>query len=794
MLNFLDSTAAAPAPDGSSVPKYSEQPLDRYLLNIDKLIQDDTESNESKIRAQTIIQMCRRYRGATPSDLFGFWKSGTWAESPKFSSLHGTNVFQALIHGAEAGYMQADILLDIAAKANNFQNRSVEKIARSIYEVLVKTQWNEITKQAIFFSSILKLNAYCISVFDKAGGDKLPVPEYASMQYQQGGMFVCPSCYTTGEYMPGEETCPNCGSPVSVIDDPQAVADYVVPGFSDVKTGETRMIIADGLDVSVDDRQGKAADVEACNWVQWRYMAQKGELKKLYPHLELKEKPVWSYPTRLKIALRKYESGEAMPRTKFEKNNYEVKQTWLGCGEYEDYVAPADIQIGKFVLKAGQRLYDVAPDGLVFGVVNNEIAFVDPEDKNRRVKACLWLADPTSFYGMGARAGLPIQKKINQLDNMAMEGEARSLKGSVVYVPEAVDGAHLEGANTNIPLRPDFATGGQPMKNFIMPLNVSGLSQSSLMFLSSQVETMQRVMGVPDVALGEGDPYAKTATGQSLVAQRAAGLLVPAKRSEAQMKVGWLQDQLDIIQKFYSVEALKMFGSKYGEEWLDDEIQAFFDSDIKKAVSISIVAGSEIPESRLEKQMKLRQDILAGFVPMTPELQCKLAQQSGYDGIDVNDYESNNKLAQKRLNTLLEITADPAVEQQFQALEFQLTDPKTGMRATDEMGNEIPNPVLLQILQAPVFKIHQFAENQDQQFQYWSDKYRQFMSSGGPQPAVVMAVCDAMIRRHQQASFEAAARAQALAALTMMPGQAGQMAMANQFTPQEKESKSDKKT
>lgn len=726
--------------------------------------------------------MCRRYRGGTPSDLFGFWSNGRWADSPKFAALHGTNVFQALVHGAEAGYMQAQIALDVSAKANNFQNRSVEKIARSIYEVLRKVQW-EGKEQAVFHAAMLKLNAFCISRFNKAGGPELPTPNFSPMQYEQGGQWVCPECYTSGEGLSGTTDCPACGAPVSYLQDPTQTQDYAVSGFSNVQAGQAEIVIADALDVSVDDRSGEAADITKCGWAQWRYFAQKSELKKLYPHLVLKGKPDWAYTTRLKVALKRYESGEGMPKTQFEKNEYELKQTWLDRAEYEEYVSPTNTQIGNFAIQQGQKLTDVCPNGLVMGVVNNEIAFIDNEDKNRRIKSCVWLVDPTSFYGLGARAGLPIQKKINQLDNMAMEGEARSLKGSVVYLPEAIDGANLEGANTNIPLRPDFATNGEPMKNFVMPLDVSGLSQASLAFLGTQVDTMQRVMGIPDVTLGEGDRNIKTATGQQLVAQRASGLMIPAKISEANMKVGWLWDQLDLIQTYYSPEALLKFGSRYGEEWMDDEVVAFFEAKLPEAIAIEMVEGSEIPESRYDKQNKLRNDIANGFIPMTPELQMKLAQQAGYDGIDINDYESNCKLAEKRLNFLKEQLTDPNIDAVFQQAESMMFDPKTGQRAMDPLGNEVPNPVLQQILMAPVLQINKQAENHQQQSDFWSRKCREFMASGKQQPTVLIAVCDAMITRHKGAFAQMMAQSQAIAGMTQLPGQAAGMVASHHMGP-----------
>jgi hypothetical protein len=792
MIKFLEPTEQS-APQAPSLDKVDDLPVDRYLLNVNKLIKDEAESPEAKVRAQTIVQMCRRYRGATPSDLFGYWRNGNWADSPRFASLHGTNVFQALVHAAEAGFMQARISLDVSAKVNSFQNRAIEKIARSIYEVLDKTDWAE-QERSIFFASILKLNAFVISRFNKAGGPELPVPQFSPTAYQHGGMWVCPNCYASGEYREGAETCPQCGGQTSMLQDPEQVQDYLVSGYGKQPVGMVETVVADALTLTLDDRKGKAVSVEECEWAQWRYLAAKSELKKLYPHLKLEKKPEWSYPTRLLMALKRYESGEAMPKSEFERQQYEVQQDWYDRTIYEGYVSPTDFQLGNFQIRAGQRLADVLPEGAVVGYVNGEVAFVDGEDKNYSIKTMTWLEDPTSIYGLGARAGLPLQKKINQLDNMAMEGEARSLKGAVVYDPQAVDGANLEGANTNIPLRPDFTSGGNPLKNFVMPLNVSGLSVASMSFLASQVDTMQRVMGIPDVSLGEGDPYVQTASGQSLVAQRASGLLIPAKIAEGNMKIGWLKDQLRLMQKYYSPEALLKFGSRYGKEWLDDEVAAFFEApDVCEALAIEIVEGSEIPESRQEKQQKLRADIANGFIPLTPQLQTKLAQQAGYDGIDVNFYESNEKLAEKRLNWVKDTVNNPQLEQQYQMIEMQLTDPKTGMRMTDISGNPVPNPLVQQLLLGPVLKVNRQAENHQQQFEFWQERTRQFLSAGQQQPGILIAVCDAMMTQHKGMAFQQMAEAQTLMGLAQAPMQIGGQVIANQLAPPEPKEKSSKK-
>jgi hypothetical protein len=767
----------------------SEQDPQMFLLNIAKRIDTEVESTEARTRFQTIIQMCRRHRGVTPSDRFGYWNGAVWAESPKFSQLHGTNIFQSLIRGAEANYYDAQIKLDISAKAGSFENRAAERLARGIYQILNVTQWQQTNaEQEMFYNTILKNNAYIISRFNKAKNSiSLKKPEFAQMGYEQSGTAICPQCYSSVPYSSGTDVCPNCGAQgLSVMDDPTAVQDYGVSGFSEIPAGETEMVIASGLDVSVDDRDGRPADIKSAGWVEWRYFAQKNELQRIYG-LKLKDKPKWSYPTRLKVALQRYQSGELGPTTDFDKQTYEVRQIWLDLAEYEDYVAPKAWTCGKTTIQVGERFADHYPNGMVFGYTGSEVMFCDGEDKNFRVKSAIWLADAASHYGLGAQAGLALQKKINILDNMAMEGEARSMKGSIAYVPEAVDGAHLEGQNTNIPLRPDFSTNGEPIKNFIMPVEVSGLSQSSLVYLNSQVSTMQRVMGVPDVTLGEGDPAARTASGMARIDQNATGLLIPAKRSEGAARAGWLMDQLMLIQEFYPAEAVQQFGERYGEEWLEDEIAAFLQADLNKAILISVVPGSEIPESRFDRQEKLRMDIMNQFVPLTPELQAQLARESGYEGMDVGFYESNTKLANKRY-TWLKDTIVKQVEQlemAYQIFEGQMTDPQTGQRAKDPMGNVVMNPVIQQLITAPQLQLNAQAENHEMQYMFWSAKVRELMASATDQPQVLIAACDAMMTSHTLANFEIETKKAALTGLSAQPAMAQDQLMQQSLTPPE---------
>lgn len=758
--------------------KYSELAPDDYLRNLARIVEVSADSWAERHRARQSITMLRRHRGSSPADLFGSWTArGTWKDSHLFNKLHTTNIFQSLVRGAEASFAQARILLDIQAKQADFAGRATEKIARAVYEILNVEQWDEAAQQKLFYSMALTMNGYVISRFDRTNSDiTLPIPEFTEAEITEEGQYVCTQCFETGAYDEDEAMeCPHCGGELFELDSPEKIMDFLVTAFSDQPAGKPEICVVSGLQVSVDDRNGQPADIESANWVEWRQLCHKNEIKRIYGY-ECEGSPQWSYQTRLQQAFKRHYNGEYSPKSDRDKSYYELRTIWWDKVEYEDYCAPKDCRIHNTVIRRGDKFKDIFPDGMVMGVIDGNIVFVEPENKNEHIKSALWLAEGESFYGIGMSAGVGIQTKISHLDTVIMEGESRSIKGSLVYDPLAVNGNDLEGANTNIPLKPDYAMGPKGIGGAVMPLQVEGLSPTSAAFLASQTDTMQRVMGVPDVALGIGDENSKTASGQQLISQNARGILVPAKKSEGRLKEGWLFDQLRLIQKFYGPEAIQQFGQRYGEEWLPEEIDAFLNADLSETITIDVVEGSEMPETRFERQQKLRADIAAGFIQPTPEVMATLARESGLEGMDLGGYDSNKRIAQKRQTFAFETVPQqmPDVYTAFQAAGM-LTSDENGVPITDEAGNAMPNPLIQQILTAPEMRIDDLAENHDLQFGFWGDKARQILGSTGDAAVsqYQIAICNAMMTRHKMTAFASQVKDQTLAMATTMPQQVG---------------------
>ncbi len=773
--------------------KQAEQSLTEFLLAFKQKVDNDNQ-RARRIRLQTMVAMCRRHRGATPSDLFGTFHPSydIWLEHAYFGDLHGANVFQALIRGAEANYTQANVKLDIKATGNDFQNRACEKISKGIYEILNETHWTETVEQQLFYAMILKLNGFIISRFNPhKGKEKIKSPQFQEQPYETEGTYICPQCESYGDFT--SETgykCQQCGNEdgLTLVNEPQQDVTDIFQGYSaEMDAGEIETIIGDGFDCDFDDSVAECSSFNKAQWFEYHYLCDKDELKRIWGHLEhLDNAPNWTLATRWKMALKRHSVMAVNPTSEMDKRLQEVREFYLESNLYADRgTEKADVKLGdKVIIKQGEDAKDIFPNGMLAIMIGEEVADVYDADFKRLIKHCVWLADPTSGHGLGAKAGLPIQKKINHLDNLNMEGIDRALRGAIVYDPQAINGTDLEGNNTNIPLRPDFALGDKQINQLFAPITTAGLSQDVVLFLQTQHDIMQKIMGVPDAAIGETDPNNVTATGQQLEAHKATGLLVPAKKSQARAMEGWLLDQLTLIKNHYTPERVKKeFGSRFGEDWLDDELEAFFTSDLDDAITISYVEGSEVPQTRAEKEAKLGAMMSAGFIPPTPSNINKLVSQSGLEGIDVGDYESNLKIAQRRWSLIQDAYKQnpEGYEMQFAQAEMMMTDPTTGQRMTDPMGNKIPNPLVSQLLSTPDLQVIPEAEDAVVQEDYWKGKTRELLGSNNQSP-LLLELSRSMILKHQQGGLQQAMVGNALTALSQAPAQqmGAEMQMNNQ--------------
>lgn len=764
----------------------SKLPLDKYLLSLKKNL-TDTYKDQAETRINNIVTSCRRYRGSSPSDLFGFFSGRGWATHKAHFELHSTNQFQSLITGASVSYLSAKIQLDVTATSQDPRSRSIEKISKGIYKTIDTRDWNEISEKQMFFGGVLQLNYIIESRFNKDCDDeKLKIPKFSQVPMTTGGQYVCKNyqCNQNGPMSDIEQNgaCPQCQSPVEVLSPPVTQPVDVHTGYDEIPAGATEMEVSGGWYWEVDPGNTECSNIKKARWVKKYQIVHVDELKRKYPHLKCEARTPFSYAMKWILAFERGKDNALGIEGKEDLEKREVQKFWFDKDMVEGYISPSFYQVGNFQIQPGQKLTDVCPDGLVTAFTGEEICYIDNEDKRNTLTAGCWKDDPTSFTGLGVLSAIPIQKKINRLENILWEGLTRSMFGSVIYNPEAFENGKLEGNNRNIALKKGWPQ-NQPIDYYFRELNISGFSPQVQEYLQLQFDLMQKIMGVPDAAIGEADTSNTTYGGQQLLANRATGLVIPAKKSQAKAKEDWLLQQLQLVQKYYAPERIVKMGGRFGEAWTEEDIQAFMSADLCNEIIIEYKEGSEVPQTRAEQEQKLGALYGLGVFqegnPTKPEILKELVDLSGVNvSIDFNGYDSNNKLAERRYEIMKEaIDSNPNADQIFMQMQAAAgINPQT--------GQPNPNPFIGQILANPTMQVGPDSENHQQMIDFWSRQMRNEKANIKTSVAFVAGM-QSMIWAHQNAATQAGMTQNAIAGVSQLPSTLGAKAVESAFTPPE---------
>jgi hypothetical protein len=224
--------------------------------------------------------------------------------------------------------------------------------------------------------------------------------------------------------------------------------------------------------------------------------------------------------------------------------------------------------------------------------------------------------------------------------------------------------------------------------------------------------------------------------------------LTPFSTSKAHAKVRWAMQQLRLAQQYWTEEDF-LFLLKMNSEWTEEHIESFMESDIESDFIISYRAGSEVPTSLLEREMKLRQflgDVLqiAQVNPaiLTPQtISSVLTRMQEYSNLDLDVLNSTDEivLADKRFAIIKQMTEGIPVPSN-------------------------PNPMILDKASASITSfiglLPYVRENHDLHVAYWTDRIRQENTQDHPNYFRISCY-DKMIYLHEQMKVKNAQEQQA---------------------------------
>jgi hypothetical protein len=246
-----------------------------------------------------------------------------------------------------------------------------------------------------------------------------------------------------------------------------------------------------------------------------------------------------------------------------------------------------------------------------------------------------------------------------------------------------------------------------------------------MQMLQATMSVQGEISSVQPAMVGEAQPNQPYAA-QLLQKQQSLGLLSPASLSSADAKVKMATQYIRLRKELWTAEDTASTLLTH-TDWTEEFIEAFLESDIDHDLHVDFIQGTEIPQSLIEREIKLRQTLqdLMALAPLGPELVSpetlneilhEIMQAGGIE-IDVNNTESELRLAESRYDKLLSMIGD---------------NPE---KTDDPMWNE---GVAKQILQAPEFQPF-VIEDHATISKFYIEKIYQVLAA--PEPDYLLATC-----------------------------------------------------
>jgi hypothetical protein len=723
-------------------------------------------------RAMVGVAMTRRFRGDSASDRFGFFSpdpnSRQWLgdhrdDTEALSNMHFLAVVKPAVKANLSAMVTAAVKCTSEPALKDPQASGVAAVAQGVYQFLDghEDHWNDGLEARIASVVQLSHGAFIRSRHNPhKRGEQTAELTHEDDTLEVEGEYACAACASGGPFFGEVErdeasgfaltACPECGQMAEVVSEPSETSVPVPSGVRMRDTGDSETSVHTSYEIRVDERRTQGGNLRAARWFEHHYLVEEEELRAENPSADLGSPEEPSFTLKW---LRALESGTneyvALGSKAWEAEEvFEVREICLLPEDYAHYRVPAG---GGYVLRDesgeelfriddGERLKEKFPRGFRFRLAGQVILPGTAEDPGiaeydfrDEWTYCGFSPDGFSFWMPPPSELLAIQDDVNVLFTIDTEHRQRAAKTTVIGDRMAFD---LEDLENDIGLTKE---GFSLEPNDSLDRHVTAIpnpamtkAAEGLLFL---FQIMPQVGVPPPAASGAPDPTEDTYAGQRLKRESALGLLSPSQQSKAKAKVAWFKQHLKIAQKTWPPERFEYLRSRFGEEWKEQDVQAFLDADLDRVLEISYAEGSEIPTTLVERQQQMGA-FLAQVIEALPSLAeageyagdirqliSRYAELNGID-VDIADTEGDERLAKKRLDVL-----------------------KARLRAELEAGTppEMVVEVVLSELQLQVLS----EEGHATHIEFWGDRSRALLADEEPD-LVLVACCEAMVKRHKE--------------------------------------------
>lgn len=778
-------------------------PVPEYLLENARQIFKECDLPE-KARAQTTVTLRRRFRGTNKSDLLGCFSSevgGPWLgdgpEKQHLMDMHSFQIVKPIIRANQAAMVQARVQCTIVPTSKNPGLMGVASIAKGIYKYFDNhpDYWsnnleNQVNQQCQTDPG------YFIHTYhdpDAESAINITLDEYSDEPLEDPGKYACPYCGSSGPLfqeqmgnaVDGTIPCLNddCDQNAEIEIAPSMSDSPQFKGKSEHPAGNIVQDVISAFQIRVDERKSKNGNLRKAEWLEHHFLMEEDDLQALVPFYNLGPPSEWSYPLKWEYSL---ESGTDLYLKPWsadyfsgQRPRHEVRRIYMRPAKYRHYRAPQDFTLDRgdgraalnrqgqpmLQIKRGESLVKYFPKGFWYIVSSDQLLpITEPCDFRDEWGYGGFLNDSASFWSQQATELNELQRTANNLWTIDVQHRESGSIVTTVYDREFFDaddferqlsptkeGVHIENGDT---IQSHYAE--------VSPPQMTGAMQG-IEFIRSIVGDISGVQPAAIGAQSPNEPYAA----QRLQKQQSLGLLTPSQQSKAECKSIVFLQHLKCAQKTKPLEWFQYIGTMYGEEWKEQDIEAFLNSNLEMDLRVSYKEGSEVPASLIEQELKYRQFVLdmaqaAGLTKnpalLTPEMLSKYAEMAGID-YDVENIEADQRLADSRY-------------QKF----------KDWLEANQDTG--LPEEVLVQLAIADKsMKVFPF-ENHDTHKEFYGDHARALMAAPEPNYPLI-SCCVEMIKRHEAGGVDAAQTESASQVEGHAPEMAVQVAAAQAQAKQE---------
>lgn len=756
------------------------------------------------VRTQVTVSLARRFRGASLSDRVGrFIPGGTglWRGDLEGDldgvDLKCVNIVKPGIKMAMSALSSARVQINNEAANKTPKLRGAANVADGICAYLEQNDdhWSDSLESRYNQMIQTGYGSFIRSRHNpKKKNDLAETQEYEETADSMPGEYACAKCGGGGPFdfdmtadeaeAPEQTDCPECGAMAEVTKSPEATS-YPKPGQPErFNPGDNETTVSSCLEHRVDERYSQGGNLNLARWFEHHYLVSEEELACEFPGFDFgAESADWSYPLKWKWAL---ETGDDVFSYNYQADEFrkrrERRDIYILCEEYSDRIEPEDFKLldGKkkviFEIKRGERLSDKFPEGFCFSLVGDQLAPYWREVDFRKEWAYgSFVPDAHSFWGQPLVELIQLQDDWNTLYTIDIQHRERNSLNQLAYYRDAFD---MDDWNHDLVPSAEGWTlpDGRRMEDYWSQLKATPMAEAvtGLQFL---FQILPYVGGAPPEAIGADPPGAQkdNYSAQLLRKQSMLGQLQPAGTSKAQAKIRTFRNHMRIAQDTWPAERFEYIRTRFGEEWKEDDIQAFLECDFDRDIISNFVEGTEVPTSLVDRLVKIESAIQryidAQMVP--PDQLVRQWFDLNNIDYDAGRVEGDERLADARYHTIREGLAE--LKDVLPSEPTQTMDPMTGQVV------EGPSPLQQAVMSHPQLRVlpkemHQVA------IDFYVSRETALMAQ--PMPDIVLVDClEEMIKRHEMAGVEATQTQVAAEVAGQAPAMEAQAAMAPQEAP-----------